>query len=50
MYSLWNGGWADDAKAWDVANNTAYDPEKIKRFDFEGKIALLRPPYVAYNS
>lgn len=41
MYSLWNGGWADDAKVWDVEKEIAYDPDKTKRFKFEGNMISM---------
>ncbi len=38
---MWEGSWEDDAQVWDAENNTAYDPTKIHRIDYEGKFHKL---------
>jgi len=34
---MWEGSWEDGAQVWDVENNTAYDPTKIHKIEFNGK-------------
>ncbi len=41
MSRLWEGSWDDDAPTFDVATETAYDPTKIHRIEFEGKFHRL---------
>ncbi|RDW68671.1 luciferase-like protein [Coleophoma crateriformis] len=36
-YQLWEKSWEDGAAVWDIESNTAYDPKKIHKIEFNGK-------------
>lgn len=35
--SLWEGSWEDRAQLFDVENEVAYEPKKIRRIEHKGK-------------
>ncbi|RDW58429.1 hypothetical protein BP5796_12359 [Coleophoma crateriformis] len=37
LYDLWEGSWEDGAQVFDVENEIAYDPKKIRKIEHKGK-------------
>ncbi|RDW80983.1 hypothetical protein BP5796_05681 [Coleophoma crateriformis] len=50
VYRLWEGSWDDDAQQWDVEANMAYDPSKIKKIEFDGKLHKLSAAHQTHPS
>lgn len=49
-YSLWESSWADDAVQWNKETKVAYDGEKIKRIEHQGKYLKCSAPHQTHPS